>query len=489
MSTLTVIGFALLFVYGIVGYTRPAIGFITAPFVAVGFAYVAMTSDDPTNVILSPVLFVVAMISVVASTYTSESREWYHSAALLLLIWFFLVLVVGILLAGFSEIGAGVILPVLFILGLIAITLSAIGFGLASRRTVAMSVFSTVGASMRQNLPLPMALDCAAVGRYDSTARALRRIKTWMVKGYSLSEAVSRGYPQCSSRALAMLAAGERIGQLPAAVRAVEADLKFRAKERTWLRPVHPAYPVVMLIILSLFTMGLLKFVIPQFKAILEEMNEGKLPTATRLLIRIVQPMMSGDGLLLLLCFGVMGASGLWVYGAWRRRRPEKPYLLSRLGDSLKWHLPMLRWFERNRAMVQVVQVLRMSLDAGCPVNEAIRGTLQLDVNLYFRRHLACWLRRVERGESIGESARQCGLGHALAWAFDGGAETGSTPVVLEMLDAHYRSNYSYRVNLARFILWPVGIIMLGATVGFVVFAVFSALMATLSASISQVYP
>ncbi|RPJ39626.1 MAG: hypothetical protein EHM35_01865 [Planctomycetaceae bacterium] len=489
MSALTVIGFGLLFVYGIVGYKRPGIAFITAPLAAVAFAYVAWGSYYQENVLLAPVLFVVAMVSVVASTYTCELREWYHRAALLLLIWFFVVLVVGILLAGFSEIGAGVVLPVLFILGLIAITLSAIGFGLASRRTIATSVFSTVGASMRQNLPLPMALDCAAVGRYDATSRVLRRIKTWMVKGYSLSEAVSRGYPQCPSRALALLAAGERIGQLPAAVRAVEADMKSRVKERTWLRPVHPAYPVVMLIILFLFTMGLLRFVIPQFKAILDEMNEGKLPAATRLLIRIVEPVMSGDGLILLLCLVAMCGSGLWIYGAWRRRRPEKPYLLSRLGDSIKWHLPILHWFERNRAMVQVVEVLRMSLDAGCPVNEAIRSTLQLDVNLCFRTRLACWLQLVERGEAIGDSARRCGLGHALAWAFDGGAETGNTPAVLEMLDAHYRSNYSYRVNLARFILWPLGIIMLGAAVGFVVFAVFSALMATLTQSIAHVYP
>jgi len=489
MSGLTVIGFALLFLYGFVGYKRPAIAFVTAPFAAGVLAYVAWNSYYQENVLLAPVLFIVAMVSVAASTYNCESREWYHRAALLVLIWLVVVLVVGIILAGFHEIGAGAILPVLFILGMIAIVISSIGYGLASRRTVAMSVFSTVGASMRQNLPLPMALDCAAAGRGDAISRVLRRIKTWMVKGYSLSEAVSRGYPQCPSRALALLAAGERIGQLPAAVRAVEADMKSRVKERAWLRPVHPAYPVVMLIILFLFTMGLLKFVIPQFKAILEEMNEGKLPAATRLLIRIVEPMMNGDRPVLLIVLAAMTASGLWVYGAWRRRRPDKPYLLSRLGDFLKWHLPILRWFQKNRAMVQVVELLRMSLDAGCPVNEAIRSTLRLDVNLCFRKRLARWLQLVERGDAIGDSARRCGLGHALAWAFDGGVETGNTPAVLEMLDAHFRSNYSYRVNLARFILWPVGIIMLGAAVGFVVFAIFSSLIAALSQTAANVYP
>lgn len=488
MSELAIIGFALLFVCGIVGYARPAIGFLTAPFIAVGFAYIARNSDDEVGV-LAPVLFVVAMASVAASPYGAATKEWYHRAAWLLLIWLALMLVLAVALVGFHAAGAGVILPVLFILGMIAIFVSSIGYGFASRRAAAMNVFSTIGASMRQNLPLPMALDCAAAGREDATARILRRIKTWMVKGHPLSEAISRGYPQCPSRALALLSAGERIDQLPAAVAAVEADMKSRAMERAKLRPVHPAYPVIMLIILFLFTMGLLRFVLPSFKTVLHEMTEGQLPVATRTLIRIMQPVMSGDGLFLIVFLTAMVATGLWAYGAWRRRRPERPYLLSRLGDSLRWRLPILHWFERNRAMVQVVELLQMSLNAGCPVNDAIRGTLRLDVNLCFRRRLACWLQRVERGEAIGDSARRCGLGNALAWAFNGGQETGNTPAVLEMLEAHYRSNYSYRVNLARFILWPVGIIMLGATVGFVVFAVFSSLVATLSQLAANVYP
>ncbi len=163
--------------------------------------------------------------------------------------------------------------------------------------------------------------------------------------------------------------------------------------------------------------------------------------------------------------------------------------MLSQLGDLLKWHLPILHWFERNRALAQVVGLLRISLNAGCPVNEAIRSTLQLDVNLYFHRRLARWLQCVERGDSIGGSARRCRLGNALAWAFEGGADTGNTPAVLELLQAHYRSNYSYRVNLTRFILWPVGIIMLGVAVGFVVFAVFSCTVAALSQNIANVYP
>ncbi|MBN1508397.1 MAG: type II secretion system F family protein [Sedimentisphaerales bacterium] len=489
MPTLEIIGFALLFVYGVVGYTRPAIAFVTAPFVSIALGYVAWNSYYQENLLLAPVLFVVAMASVAASTHGSESREWYHRAALLLLVWLGLVLVVGVVLSWFNIVGASAVLPVLFIVGIILIVAACVAYGIVTRWAAAVNVFSTIGASIRQNLPLPMALDCAAMGRNDATSRVLRAIKRWMVKGYPLSEAIRRGYPQCPAHVLALLSAGERIDQLPAAVRAVEADMKALAADRTRLRPVHPAYPIIMLIILFVFTMGLLRFVVPQFKSMLEEMSEGQLPASTRMLIRIADPFMAGDGLPLLILLAAAIASSVWIYGAWRRRRPQRPYVLSRLGDSLKWNLPVLHWFERNRAMTRVVALLRMSLNAGCPVNEAIRGTLQLDMNLCFRRRLACWLRRVERGEPIGESARRCRLGNTLAWAFAGGGHTGDTPAVLEVLEAHYRSNYSYRVNLARFILWPAGIIALGASVGFVVFSIFSSIVAVVSRCAANVYP
>jgi type II secretory pathway component PulF len=60
---------------------------------------------------------------------------------------------------------------------------------------------------------------------------------------------------------------------------------------------------------------------------------------------------------------------------------------------------------------------------------------------------------------------------------------------VLELLESYYRSNYSYRVNLTRFILWPCGIILLGATVGFIVYAVFSPGVMVLRHLAESVYP
>lgn len=139
--------------------------------------------------------------------------------------------------------------------------------------------------------------------------------------------------------------------------------------------------------------------------------------------------------------------------------------------------------------MLQVVEMLRLSLNAGCPVNEAINNTIGLDVNNRFKRRLKKWLKKVERGDNIATAARKSKLGSALAWAFDEKVNQGNTLVILEALEAFYRSNYSYCVNLARFIIWPCIILCMGIIVGFVVYAIFAPSIAIINHLVTLVTP
>jgi type II secretory pathway component PulF len=488
MSQFTLLTLIILSIYVVLGYKRPRIAFTTVPIVVFIVGYIAVEAEIEEFLVLAPTLFVGTMMAVAASGVKRGSREWVHWWAWWILITIVAFLVLGLILVGLRAFNVSYIVPLLFILAIIAVIASLVNYGLASRRVTVMNVFSTIGSSVRQSLPLPMALDCAAAGHECTTALILRSVGTWLVKGYSLTEALRRGYPQCPARAVAMVSAGARVDQLPAALTAIETDLKANTMEQRRLRPVHPFYPVVVLSLALLLVLGLMTFVIPSFKGVLEETTGEHLPTSTRVLLGITETLVHGTNGVALLGLLALVVAGPWLYRKSRQRRPEKPYFHSWIIDALKWCLPIVHWFERNRSMVQVVELLRMSLQAGCPVNEAIRGTLPLDVNLFFRSRLVCWLRRVERGEDIGESARRSGLGTALAWAFSG-AQRGNTPAVLEMLESHYRSNYSYRVNLARFILWPCGIILLGATVGFIVYAIFSPGVAVIEQLSGTIYP
>ncbi|HUT30883.1 MAG TPA: type II secretion system F family protein [Sedimentisphaerales bacterium] len=426
--------------------------------------------DDEALLLVAGLAVVVAAIAISAVV-----SRWFRKLAMWILILIAICLAIA---AAMAVLGPWSFL--IFILAFFLIAL-LISYGLTSRHTTAVHVISTIGASIRQNLPLPMALESAAGGRTDKRARILRSIERWLVQGYSLSESIRRGYPKCPGHAAAMIAVAERIDQLPYAIKAIEANMMARAEERRRIKPVSPFYPLVLLTIMFLIVLGLSIRVIPKLHAVFEEMFEGQaLPAATRFLFGVTGFIAYRSPLPWLVPLILILVAVVAIHVRLRPRRPQKPHLLSRVGDFIKWRLPILHWFERNHSLVQAVEVLRLSLNAGCTVNDAIANTLDLDVNNCFRSRLRDWLDRVEAGRDISASATESGLGSSLAWAFDQNVNQGNTLSVLETLESFYRSNYSYRINLVRFILEPLVTISMGLMVGFVMYAVFSPLVAAI---------
>jgi len=480
---LAAITIVLLVLYAYLGWKRPGIALLTSPVVTGVLIFVAAAEENVVAVCIAPFIFVATLIAALFSGYEPEAEQWPRTWAKWILIFLFL-LVLAIALVVLNVPG-GILLLILFVGSIFA-------YSLTTRHVTAAYVISTIGASMRQNLPLPMALESAASGLADSRSRILNDIKKWLVQGFSLSESIKRGYRKCPGYAVGMIAAAERIGQLPFAIQALEADMLVKADERRKIRPVHPIYPVLLMLSAFLILLGLMLFVIPQYENALQEMVEGTpLPAVTRWLLDVAGVVAFHYGWLLglILVLVAFVAFPVSIYVRFRPRRPDKPYLFSRIGDFIKWHLPILHRFERDYSMVQAIELLRLSLNAGCTVNDAIKNTLSLDVNNCFRKRLRKWLQKVERGDNISAAARTSGLGSTLAWAFDDKVNQGNTLSILETLESFYRSNYSYCVNLARFILWPCVILIMGAIVGFIVFAIFSPLIAIITQLANQVNP
>lgn len=466
---LIIITLLLLGCYIYLGWKHPAIALVTSPFVAGVLILMGIADENFAIMFISPWIFIITTTTVMLSKSESGEEQWPRQFAkwiLIFLLFLFLTVVLGVV---FGPLGvSGIVLCIIFIASIIA-------YGLTSRLATDAYVISTIGSIMRQNLPLSMALDSAAAGGADNRSIILSRIQKWLVQGYSLSESIKRGYPKCPGHAVAMIAAAERINQLPLAIQAIEADMITKADERRKIRPVHPIYPVILIVFMFFMLLGLMTFVIPSFQTALEEMGVAKFPAATRFLIEITRLIGYEYAWLLwsLVVLLVLVIIPFSIYIKFRPRRPFKPHLVSRMGDFVKWHSPVLHSFEKNYSLIQVIELLRISLNAGCTVNEAIRNTLGLDVNNCFKKRLQRWLQKVERGVNIAAAIRQSKLGAPLAWAFDEKVNQGNTMMILETLESFYRSNYSYVVNLARFIMWPCVILVMGLIVGFVVYAVF----------------
>ena len=177
------------------------------------------------------------------------------------------------------------------------------------------------------------------------------------------------------------------------------------------------------------------------------------------------------------------------MYIRFRRRTPEMPRFLSRVGDRIKWHLPVLHWFEKTFGNLYLAQALRVGLVAGYPVNTILRNALGLDVNACYQKRVSKWLDKIEAGDDIAQSAKACGLDKTLAWAMDEKVNKGNAPKILEGLEEVYRNKYNYRRNVFSAASWPLVVLCLGLCVGYVVLAMFLGVFSTITVTLQYSIP
>jgi type IV pilus assembly protein PilC len=470
----------MLLVYIVLAAKMPRTAILTAPLAAAGFLMLSLAEQDEIAALLSLLMLATTLIALAAIS-SRDRHNWARKAA----IW-----ALRIIAALPVLVVTAWIWPLTVLLLPVFVTVF-LRYWFVARHSTALFVISTIGSCMRQNLPLAMALETAAANAYDKRSRVLRAVSRWLVQGYSLSEALKRGYRACPAHAVAAIAAAEKIGQLPETLRSVEADMVQKADESKKIRPVDWSYPFIVISIMAIITTGLMIFIIPTFAEVLSDMTDGAmgLPYPTQLLLNIV-----GGVTRNYVTVGVLMGCAVWILGAalfvrFRPRRPERPHLLSRIGDFVKWHIPFARWFEQNYSLVQVVALMRVSFNTGATVDQAIRSTLGLDTNCCFRKRLVRWLERVEQGDNVAAAARQSGVPKALAYAFDTEVNGGNTPEILKMLEEFYRNNYNFRANVAKTAAVPIMVVGLGAMVGFIIYAMFIPMTTMLSVMMLDVTP
>ena len=474
---LVIIVITVVILYVILASKMPKAALVTSPVATIAFFMLSLSSEAPVAAGISLLILPAGLLSLVADKQAFARKA-----------------VKGL----FQVLGCGCLLAIAVFLWPLALVLSPIFVTivlrclLIARNSRALYVMSTIGTAMRQNLPLAMALETAAGQSKDKRAKTLRGISKWLVQGHSLSDAIKQGYRGCPAQAVAMITAAEEIDQVPRAIRSIEADMVEKADESKKIKPVDMAYPFIVLSCAFFVLMGLMFFIVPTFAAVLSDMSDGEtsLPASTQFLLNFSNLLFQGPAIVLFGFVGVIISTiSIATIMRFRARRPQRPYLLSRIGDFLKWRLPLLRWFEMNYSLVQVVSFLKVSLNAGCALNEAIRNSLRLDTNYFFKKRLRRWLRKVEAGDNVSAAAGKSGMGKPIAWAFDDKVNEANTPEILGMIEEFYRSNYNFRINIAKSVFEPFMVVGLGAAVGFIVYAMFMPMFTILSVLTADVLP
>lgn len=366
---------------------------------------------------------------------------------------------------------------VYFLFFMAFIIVSIRGVVKSTKRATLGFVMTTIGASLRQNLPLTAALRSAAEGQPFGRKMPLLNISNWLEQGFSLADSIKRGYRKCPPRITALIEQAEKMSQLPQTLASIEKDIVQRSEETRHAGPIKPlSYILTVFIAANLILFGLMLFVMPKFAEVLYEMTGGDLPLSTQIVMSYANFMTFKYGwawvMLIITLFGL--GSLLNLRTKFSRRRPVKPRLSWAVKDWFRWHTPIIRWYEINYSALNLVELLKSSVSAGIPILQAFKQSTELDVNICFRKKLVKLFRILENGGDTSGSIVQCKLPKPIAWAFQSNPDQDSLSDMLEMIENFYRTNYSYMVSMAKFVLTPLSIILLGAGVGFVCYAVLS---------------
>lgn len=475
----------------ILAWKKPGIALVLLLPVATGMFFSGLVCfegeivEEGLIIYLLPILLLPISICIIYWGPSSSGLEtpWYKAVTGVILTIVKYLVILALFVAVFQFFS-----PIIFMLFLVA----SYQFSQAQKFGLAMDIICTIGTSIRQSLPLPMALTTAAYGQKKKESRIFNNIAYWLTQGWPLSEAMRRGYPKCPSNILGAITTAEKMDQLPKAIESLQADLSEKVNDYKNTKPVHPWYPFVVLTVLFTIMIGLSMFIVPTLAEVLWDISEGQayLPATTQSLLNFSSWITGRHGLnATIILLGALCITLFIMYIRFRRRTPEKPRFLSRIGDRIKWYLPVFHWFEKTFGNLYLIQSLRTGLIAGYPINIILRNALGLDVNVCYQKRLETWLEKIEAGDNIAQSARACGLDKTLAWAMDEKVNKGNAPQILEGLEEVYRNKYNYRRNVLSAASWPLVVLFLGLCVGYVVLAMFLGVFSTITVTLQYTVP
>jgi len=284
--------------------------------------------------------------------------------------------------------------------------------------------------------------------------------------GSTLSEAMAR-YPKTFDRLFSgMVAAGETGGVLDLILSRV-ADFMEKAQKLKSRVKSAMVYPIVVLTAAFGILLALMKYVIPQFKQVLEEMiGEGQLHPITRTVLGISDwiAYQYGWAILIGVPFGI-----ILLLKIARKFRTGR-YVL----DSIKLKLPVMGQLNNKVSVTRWTRTLGTLIGAGVPILDALTVTRDTAGNEVFSNMLNNVHNSIRQGDTFADPLRQSKTVDLIVSNMVAvGEETGDLDKMLLKVADNFDEQVDVLVASLMSMLEPIMIIFLGGIVMVIVMAVF----------------
>jgi len=283
--------------------------------------------------------------------------------------------------------------------------------------------------------------------------------------GSTLSEAMGR-FPRAFDRlTVGMVAAGETGGVLDLILSRVADFMEKAQKLRARVKSAM-VYPMVVLGAAFVILLLLMKYVIPQFKGVLEEMVEEELNPVTTIVLGVSEWIAYQFGWLILLLVPVVAIFVLKLVRQFRVGR----FVL----DTIKLKLPIIGTLSGKIAVTRWTRTLGTLIGAGVPILDAINTSQETTGNEVFSNMLSNVHNSIRQGDTFAGPLRQSKTVDLIVSSMVSvGEETGDLDKMLLKVADNYDEQVDVMVGSMMSLLEPIIILVLGGVVMVIVMAVF----------------
>jgi len=378
--------------------------------------------------------------------------------------------------------------------GLIIVFLAAVFYMRGLRLASCATIVRHLELIMRQNLPLPVALQLAAQTERGTTRRVLFRCGQLTQLGMPLSDALRRAYPKCPGTLMSVIAVAEQSGTLPAALHEWAPRLERTYTDREFTLTARFGYSLATWLTFLVLLSGVGYFVVPKFRQIaadfgvpLSNVNMDMLENPFALEIPRTWAGLILRGAAFATLLAVVFILLRWIWIGIFKRRFERLSAIDRFSDWFGWTVSPFRSLTRARAWSQALPTIRLATVAGAAFDDAVFQAAHLDVNSQLRAQLMEWSLLLKSGESPVAAAHAVGLPSMLTRWLAVGMRDGTFESSLLFAERYYAALAQRRGNLMLHILWPVVMFSLACLTGMVLYSMIQVLRQMIDMCISYI--
>jgi len=282
-------------------------------------------------------------------------------------------------------------------------------------------------------------------------------------EGSSFSQAIAK-YPKIFSPIyIALIEASEESGLLDKAFIRLADTLEKQEKLKGTLKSAL-TYPAIVIVMMTLVSIVMLIFVIPQISSLYESLNVA-LPLPTLILIGVSNFFVSFwiVPLMFLIIAGI-------AYKRWHKTEVGRLVV-----DSILLKVPIFGNLLKKTILAEFARTFGLLLGSGTLVVEALSKVSDVAGNIHYRNAIVDVARRVEKGITIGDAISLYSLFPPnLVELIKIGEQTGKLDETLVKASEYFENEVDQTVRTLSTALEPVILVILGIGVAFLVISILT---------------